>query len=102
MLTDFGQLNSFGGTPGYASPENFSEPIVSKSDLWSLAKCLLFLYTTDEVFKYLTQIPIIQTASGFATNDEMNQMIKSLDKFLTHPILEMIKHSLLIIGNVSR
>ena len=102
VLTDFGQVNSFGGTPGYGSPENFSEPIVSKSDSWSLGKCLLFLYTTDEVFKCLTQIPIIKQAGAFARRDEMNQMLKSLDKFQkNNSIIEMITTSLLVIGNVS-
>ena len=102
VLTDFGQVNSFGGTPGYASPENFGVPIVSKSDSWSLGKCLLFLYTTDEVFKCLTQIPIIQDARAFATRDEKNQMLKSLDEFeRNNSIIEMIKTSLLVIGNVS-
>ena len=102
MLTDFGQVNSFGGTPGYASPENFSVPIISKSDSWSLGKCLLFLYTTEDVFKCLTQIPIIQDGGPFSTSDEMNRMLKSLKQFLKNPIIEMIKHSLLILGNVSR
>ena len=103
VLTDFGQVNSVGGTPGYASPENFSVPITSKSDLWSLGKCLLFLYTTDEVFKCLTQIPIMHEAAGFATNDELKQMLRSLKKFMqNNSIIEMIKTSLLILGNISR
>ena len=91
-MTDFGQVDSFGGTPGYASPENFSVPIVSKSDLWSLGKCLLFLYSTEEVFKCLTQIPILRTSQT------MN-MLQSLEKFMNNnSIIEMVKSSLLALG----
>ena len=95
VLTDFGQVNSFGGTPGYGSPENFSEPIVSKSDSWSLGKCLLFLYTTDEVFKCLTQIPLIPDENDFATETEMQNMLQCLKSFLQkNPIIEMVENLL--------
>ena len=86
-ISDFGQVLKFGGTPGYASPENFSEPLLSKSDIWSFGKTLLYLYTSQEVFKCLTQIPIIPYAN--------QKEIESLRSFLqSSPIIELVENLL--------
>ena len=94
-ISDFGQVRKFGGTPGYASPENFSEPLVSKSDIWSFGKTLLYLYTSPEVFKCLTQIPLMPYANEFATETEMQNMLECLRLFLeSNPITELVENLL--------
>ena len=97
-ITDFGQVLKFGGTPGYASPENFSKPVLSQSDIWSFGKTLLYLYTSPEVFKCLTQIPLIPDGNQFASKTEMKNMLECLRSFLReNPIIELVE-SLLSIG----
>lgn len=97
-ISDFGQVLKFGGTPGYASPENFSEPVLSKSDIWSFGKTLLYLYTSPEVFKCLTQIPIIPDANPFASKTEkieQQNMVECLRLFLqSSPIIELVENLL--------
>ena len=94
-ISDFGQVQKFGGTPGYASPENFSEPLLSKSDIWSFGKTLLYLYTTQEVFKFLTQIPLINEGNFFASENEMQSMLECLRLFLqSDPIIELVENLL--------
>ena len=94
-ITDFGQVEKYGGTPGYASPENFSEQIVSKSDIYSFGKTLLYLYTSEKVYKCLTHIPLIPDESVFDTATEMNNMLSCLKAFLeTSPIIEMVENLL--------
>ena len=91
-ISDFGQVLKFGGTPGYASPENFSEPLLSKSDIWSFGKTLLYLYTSPEVFKCLTQIPLIPEGNQFASETEMRNMLECLRLFLqSNPIIELVE-----------
>ena len=97
-ITDFGQVLKFGGTPGYASPENFSKPVLSKSDIWSFGKTLLNLYTSPEVFTCLTQIPLIPDRNHFASETEMQNMIQCLRQFCKeNPIIGMVE-SLLSLG----
>ena len=97
-ISDFGQVLKFGGTPGYASPENFSGPLLSKSDIWSFGKTLLYLYTSPEVFKCLTQIPIIPYANPFASETEKiehQNMVECLRSFLqSKPIIELVENLL--------
>ena len=94
-ITDFGQVLKFGGTPGYASPENFSEPVLSQSDIWSFGKTLLYLYTSPEVFKCLTQIPLIPEENHFASELDMQNMVECLRKFLQrNPIIELVENLL--------
>ena len=96
-ITDFGQVQKFGGTPGYASPENFSEPQLSKSDLWSFGKTLLYLYTSPEVFKCLTQIPLIPDGNQIASETEMQNMLQCLQSFLQeNPIIQIVENLLSI------
>ena len=94
-ISDFGQVLKFGGTPGYASPENFSEPLLSKSDIWSFGKTLLYLYTSPEVFKCLTQIPLIHEVNFFASETEMQNILECLRSFLqSTPIIELVENLL--------
>ena len=97
-ISDFGQVLKFGGTPGYASPENFSEPLLSKSDIWSFGKTLLYLYTSPEVYKCLTQIPIIPYENPFASETEKmdhQNMVDCLESFIqSSPIIELVENLL--------
>ena len=94
-ITDFGQVNKFGGTPGFASPENFSEPIVSTSDIYSFGKTLLYLYTSEKVYKCLNYIPLIPDGNVLATKTEMENMIACLLAFRGRsPIIETIENLL--------
>ena len=94
-ISDFGQVLKCGGTPGYASPENFCEPLLSKSDIWSFGKTLLYLYTSPEVFKCLTQIPLIPEGNQFASETEMRNMVECLRLFLqSNPIIELVENLL--------
>ena len=94
-ITDFDQVLEFGGTPGYASPENFSEILMSKSDIWSFGKTLLNLYTSQEVYKCLTQIPLIPDENVFATETEMQNMLDCLRLFKdSNPIIGMVENLL--------
>jgi len=94
-ITDFGQVLKFGGTPGYASPESFSEISLSKSDIWSFGKTLLNLYTSQEVYKCLTQIPLIPDENVFATETEMQNMLDCLRLFKdSNPIIGMVENLL--------
>ena len=94
-ITDFGQVDKFGGTPGFASPENFSEPIVSTSDIYSFGKTLLYLYTSEEVYKCVNYIPLIPDGNVLATETEMENMLACLRKFLEGiPIIEMVENLL--------
>ena len=96
-ITDFGQVLKFGGTPGYASPENFSEPVLSKSDIWSFGKTLLYLYTSQKVFTCLTQIPLIPDENEIASETEMQNMIQCLRQFCKeNPIIELVEELLSI------
>ena len=94
-ITDFGQVNKCGGTPGFASPENFDRPILSTSDTWSFGKTLLYLYTTEEIYKYLTQIPIIPGQIIDSLQNRTDSMLKNLSELIDrHPIIEMTKNML--------
>ena len=94
-ITDFDQVLKFGGTPGYASPENFSEISLSKSDIWSFGKTLLNLYTSQEVYKCLTQIPLISDENDLATETEMQNMLVCLRLFTeSNPIIGMVENLL--------
>ena len=96
-ITDFGQVEKSGGTPGFASPESFSEQILSKSDIYSFGKTLLYLYTSDEVYKCLTQIPLIPDENIFKTETEMHVMLQCLKAFLEDsPLVEMVQNLLSI------
>ena len=97
-ITDFGQVDKFGGTPGFASPENFSEPILSTSDIYSFGKTLLFLYTDADVYKYLTEIPLIPGKNIFATDTEMDNMLECLHAFLQGSSIIEIVENLLSLG----
>ena len=78
-ITDFGQVLKFGGTPGYASPENFSEPVMSKSDIWSFGKTLLYLYTSQGMIEHAScSRTCSRTCSCSRTRTEQEH-----DKFLT-------------------
>ena len=92
-LSDFGQFQKTGGTPGFISPENFSDPIITTSDIWSLGKTLLFLYTCEKTFRCLTQIPLIPEEN--AKENDMHCMVDSLIRWLTrHPILVLVQNLL--------
>ena len=95
FINDFDHVGKLGGTPGYASPENFSEPLLSKSDIWSFGKTLLYLYTSQDVFKCLTLIPLIPGANQFASETEMQNMLDCLLSFLqSNPIFGLVENLL--------
>ena len=97
-ISDFGQVLKLGGTPGYASPENFNEPQLSKSDIWSFGKTLLYLYTSPEVLKCLTQIPLIPYANRFAPETEMQDMLECLRLFMNSSTIIELVENLLSLG----
>ena len=58
VLSDFGLVGRTGGTPVYASPE-FLDPVVGKSDLFSLGRLFTFMVTEEKsVFYALLFLPV--------------------------------------------
>ena len=94
-MSDFGQFQKTGGTPGFISPENFSDPIITTSDIWSLGKTLLFLYTSEKAYRCLTQIPLIPEENLYAKENDMHRMVDSLIRWVArHPILVLVQNLL--------
>ena len=71
VLTDFGLVDSKGGTPIFASPECLADfERKKKSDIFSLGRVFLFLSISKEQFLELLYIPIIKGKQ--AINNEIN------------------------------
>ena len=81
VLTDFGLVDSIGGTPIFASPECLADfKRKQKSDIFSLGRVFLFLLLSKEQFLELLFIPIIEAKQ--AITNEINE----------HPLLKLISN----------